>query len=62
MPDLDIISAYTAEQGLKLITEEDPGVVLLDIDLPDQDGLQLLPRIMAVPSPPPVIMLTAQQI
>ena len=32
--------------------------VLLDINLPDLDGLEVLRRIMAIPAPPAVVMLT----
>jgi len=39
-----LLSAYTAEQGFRLVTGEDPDIVLLDIDLPDQDGIQLLSK------------------
>jgi len=58
LPDYHVISAYTAEEGFRAVTDEDPDVVLLDIDLPDQDGIELLARLQAVPAPPPVIMVT----
>ena len=32
--------------------------MLLDINLPDIDGLEVLKRIMAIPASPPVVMLT----
>ena len=51
--------AASAEEGLRLLREKDPDVVLLDIDLPDRDGLALLQDIVSCPSAPPVIMLTA---
>ena len=54
-----VISSYTGKQGLKLIREEDPDVVLLDINLPDEDGIKVLEKIADIPGPPPVIMLTA---
>ncbi len=36
-----------------------PDVILLDITLPDGDGLHALRQIVARPVPPPVVMLTA---
>jgi len=54
-----VLSAASAAEGLRALHDQDPDVVLLDIDLPDRDGLALLEDIMSCPSPPPVIMLTA---
>jgi DNA-binding response OmpR family regulator len=53
-----VVPAYSAAEGLSLLAEQDPDVVLLDIELPDRDGLSLLEDILARPAPPPVIMLT----
>ncbi len=54
-----LLSAYTGADGLEMFEREAPDVVLLDIDLPDLDGVSLLRRMVARPFPPPVIMLTA---
>ena len=53
-----LLAAYSAAEGLRALHDQDPDVVLLDIDLPDRDGLSLLEDIVSLPSPPPVIMLT----
>ncbi|MBN1836075.1 MAG: sigma-54-dependent Fis family transcriptional regulator [Spirochaetales bacterium] len=54
-----VSSALTAAAGLDRTRAERPDVVLLDVDLPDGSGLDLLDAILALPDPPPVIMLTA---
>jgi DNA-binding NtrC family response regulator len=54
-----LISSYTARQGIEAAEREGPDVVLLDINLPDMDGIAVLRRIIARPCPPPVVMLTA---
>jgi len=54
-----VLPALTAAEGLELLAEREPDVVLLDIDLPDRDGLDLLEELLARPAPPPVILLTA---
>jgi DNA-binding NtrC family response regulator len=60
LPDLyTVVSALTAAEGLDLLAKTDPDVVLLDINLPDQSGLDLLDEILLRPLAPPVIMLTA---
>ena len=41
-----------------LLIDDYPDLVLLDINLPDLDGLEVLKRIMAIPAPPAVLMLT----
>ncbi len=57
-----LISAYTGRQGIEAAAREGPDVVLLDIHLPDMDGISALRRIAAGPVPPPVVMLTASTI
>jgi DNA-binding NtrC family response regulator len=53
-----VLPALTAAEGVSLLAEREPDVVLLDIDLPDGDGLDLLDQILARPYAPPVVMLT----
>jgi two-component system, NtrC family, response regulator HydG len=52
-------SAYTGAQGVEAVAGEGPDVVLLDINLPDMDGVHALRQIVARPLAPPVVMLTA---
>jgi len=54
-----LISAYTAKQGIEAARREPPDLVLLDINLPDFDGIAVLREIASRPAAPPVIMLTA---
>jgi DNA-binding NtrC family response regulator len=59
LPDLyTLASAYAAGQGIEAATRDPPDVVLLDINLPDMDGIAALRRIVALPDAPPVVMLT----
>jgi DNA-binding NtrC family response regulator len=54
-----VLEAETGEQGLSVITNTAPHLVLLDLRLPDADGLDLLPRIKIIDDALPVIVLTA---
>jgi len=54
-----LLSAYTATQGIEAAAREAPDVILLDITLPDRDGIAALREIVARPLAPPVVMLTA---
>ena len=56
---LQVISTATAEQGLALVSERQPDVVLLDIMLPGRSGLDVLRDIQAVDRRLPVIFVTA---
>ena len=52
-------SAYTAKQGLQVVAEEKPDVVLMDLGLPDSEGLDLLKEIRASNPALPIIVITA---
>jgi DNA-binding NtrC family response regulator len=54
-----VLEAETGEQALPIVTEKSPQLILLDLRLPDTDGLDLLPRIKAIDDDVPVIILTA---
>jgi len=52
-------TAPNASQGLKLLKTKSPALVLLDLQLPDGDGLETLDRIKTELPDLPVIILTA---
>src|SRR5438067_1816342 len=52
-------TAPTASQGLKLLKTKSPSLVLLDLQLPDAEGLQTLDSIKIDSPGMPVIVLTA---
>jgi len=45
LPDVNLISSSLGEEGIELVKEEQPDIVILDLGLPDIDGLQVLRRI-----------------
>jgi len=53
------LSATSAESGLKLIRDEAPALILLDIALPAMDGLTFL-RLLRKESQVPVILLSGR--
>jgi DNA-binding NtrC family response regulator len=54
-----LVSAFTGRDGETAAARERPDVVLLDIGLPDIDGIEVLKRLASKVDAPPVIMLTA---
>ncbi|MBN2687434.1 MAG: sigma-54-dependent Fis family transcriptional regulator [Deltaproteobacteria bacterium] len=54
----EVITAGSGEEGLKLVDEELPDLVLLDIWLPGIDGIETLTQIRARHSAIPVIMIS----
>ena len=57
-----LVVAKTGNEGLKLILEQLPDIVLLDINLPDMDGYEILENMRAHPQAKkiPVIAMTAK--
>lgn len=47
---IELVIASTAEQGLALASQELPGLILLDINLPGMDGFAALERLRADPA------------
>ncbi len=57
--EVEVIGAGAGEQGLDIIEQQKPDLVLLDVGLPDLDGYEVLRQIRAF-SDVPVVMLTAR--
>jgi len=53
------LQATTAEEGLRVLGEEEVDVVLLDLMLPDRSGLEILPEIKELDPHLPVVVITA---
>jgi len=57
--DVDLAVAGTGREALKSLTESTPAVVLLDLRLPDMDGLDILKEIHTRDMPTEVVVITA---
>jgi two-component system nitrogen regulation response regulator GlnG len=57
-PQVQLLTAASAEDGLSLVQGEQPDVVVLDVNLAGQSGLDLFRRIQQVDSRIPVIFIT----
>ena len=58
-PDFDPMVAANPEQALAVATARKPDAVLMDIRLERVSGIDLTRRLTLLPSPPAVIVLTA---
>ncbi len=55
----DVATAQTAEDGLELARNNDYSLILLDVGLPDKDGLEVCREIRRFNSHTPVLFFTA---
>jgi DNA-binding NarL/FixJ family response regulator len=54
-----VVNSYSsAEQALRTIKQDDPHIVLLDVELPGMNGLEALPKIKSLVADVFIIMLT----
>ena len=54
-----VIEAVSGEPGLRQAQHESPDLVLLDVRMPDLNGIQVLEQLKKSPDAPAVIMITA---
>ncbi|WP_370326912.1 response regulator [Euzebya sp.] len=58
-PDITIVGeAGDGREAVRLARALNPHVMLMDIQMPEVDGLQATEQVMALPSPPKVLVLT----
>jgi DNA-binding NarL/FixJ family response regulator len=56
--DIEVVATAAGAEAVEAVRRERPDVVLLDIRMPDVDGLTVLQQVRALPEPPVVAMLT----
>ena len=57
-PDIEVVATCSGAEAVDTVGRHAPQVVLLDIRMPDVDGLTVLRSLRALPQPPAVAMLT----
>jgi two-component system KDP operon response regulator KdpE len=58
-PEVNLVSASTGREGINLVKKERPDIVILDINLPDISGFDVLKEVRSFSSVP-VIVLTVR--
>ena len=59
LPELELVTAPDGESGLRLLTETDPALILLDCHLPGMSGLEVLQTARSAGNSVPVVVITA---
>lgn len=55
----NVVTASSAEEGLQIASQHRPSMVLLDVRLPQEDGISALPKFIAATHGAPVVIMTA---
>jgi DNA-binding NtrC family response regulator len=58
-PGVEILTAIDPEQGLELVVNRHPQIVLTDLMMPGMDGIEVLTRIMEIDPSTDVVLMTA---
>ncbi|MEX2517226.1 MAG: response regulator [Gammaproteobacteria bacterium] len=56
-----VVAATTGKQAMELCVSQKPDMVLMDINLPDMDGIAVTEKLRAAGFKKPVVMLTASE-
>ena len=56
--DYELITAQSGKEALQILSEDSPSVILLDVMMPGEDGLEVLEKIKQI-NGASVIMITA---
>ncbi|MEI6632929.1 MAG: response regulator [Chlamydiota bacterium] len=59
--DYKVLSACNGEEGLKKVQDENPGLIILDVMMPEMDGWTFLKELKREGKHIPVIILTAKE-
>jgi two-component system, NarL family, response regulator DevR len=59
VPGVEPYEAAGADEALEAIRASAPDLVVLDVHMPGMSGIDVLPIIKALPSPPVVVILTS---
>ena len=61
LPDLDVLEATRLEEGYELACSQKPDAIIVDVKLPDGDGIDLVRRMRrtGATSGTPILVLTA---
>src|SRR5262245_4321438 len=54
----DVVGAATGQEGLTIAERDAPDLVLLDVKMPEMDGLEVLDRLRAMTDALPVIVVS----
>jgi two-component system nitrogen regulation response regulator GlnG len=58
-PEIELVTASSGEEGLKLLPQLKPDLVLMDVRMAGMNGLETLRRMRQIDAKTPVIMMTA---